>query len=55
MLSVNGDEITYIWVIHVLLLTGRTVPATTRVLLLLLLLLQCRLYFRFIVFEPKNI
>jgi hypothetical protein len=34
-----------------LLLIGPTVPATTRLLLLLL----HRLYFRFIVVEPKNI
>jgi hypothetical protein len=41
-------------VIHVFLLIGFMVSVMTN-LLLLLLLLQHRLYFRFIVFELKNV
>jgi hypothetical protein len=42
-------------VIHVFLLIGFMVSVITNLLLLLLLLLQHRLYFRFIVFELKNV
>jgi hypothetical protein len=42
-------------VIHVLLLIGLTILMMINLFLLLLLLLQCCFYFKFIVFEPKNV